>query len=572
MNKRTDILNLVVALVLSTAILVGWQYAYEMPRQKEAQRIALLKQKEKKAQEKQVQAEAPAESKKTRAELLAESPRVKLRSNHLHGSLALKGLRFDDLTLARYHEALDKNSPEVVLLSPGGEAQTYFAEIGWLASGDASVRVPDKETLWQADADTLTPQTPVTLKWDNGAGLLFSAKISLDDNYMVSVQQQVSNASGKPVTLQPYAFINRAYTKDHPENAILHEGPLGVMGGTLQEFTYYDLASEQQEHLFEGTHGWVGITDKYWLTALVPGEGTVNARFSYYASKGQDRYQTDFQYAPTEIATGATGSVTTRLFAGAKEVRVLDAYAKQYDIPLFDRAVDFGYLYFLTKPLSLVLLYFYSHLGNFGLAIMLLTVFIKLLMYPLANKSYVSMNEMKRLTPDVMRLRETHGEDKMRMNQEIMALYRKEKVNPASGCVPMLLQIPVFFALYKVFYVSIEMRHAPFYGWVHDLSVPDPTNIFTLFGLLPWDAPSLLHIGVLPILMCLTMVIQQKLNPPPPDPTQAKVFAILPYVFLFLFASFPAGLVLYWVWSNILSIAQQKMIATRYQKKYTGKS
>ncbi len=570
---RPEMTNLVLAVVISSIILILWQVFYEMPRQK----VLVENMKREEALKKQQQTEVTPfvatdgtpDLARHRSQLLSESPRLKIRSDTLHGSLNLKGLRFDDLTLAKYRVELDKNSPEVILFSPSGYADVYFTEFGWVSS-DPAIALPSKDTIWQADATEIIPEKPVTLTWQNPQGIRFEVMLTMDTQYLFTVEQRVTNRSGANIAIQPYAYINRFFPKDHAANYILHEGPIGVFGEQLQEKTYKTLREDQEITLTDGR--WLGITDKYWQSVLIPAQGGVSAKFSYYQSKGQDRYQVDFITPVQQIANGETASTKTRLFAGAKELAVLEQYRKQFDIPLFDRSVDFGVLYFLTKPLFLMLNYFYSHIGNFGLALMLLTVVIKLLMYPLANKSYVAMSQMKRLQPEMMRLRDQYIDDKMRMNQEIMGLYRREKVNPAAGCLPILLQIPVFFALYKVLFVSIEMRHAPFYGWIKDLSAPDPTNLFTLFGLLEWNAPMFLHIGVLPILFCVTMIIQQKLNPPPADPMQAKILAWMPYIFLFLFAKFPAGLVLYWTWSNILSIIQQKIIMIRYNAKHEKKS
>ncbi len=343
-----------------------------------------------------------------------------------------------------------------------------------------------------------------------------------------------------------------------------------MFDGVLTETTYQKLV-EKKEESFENTSGWLGITDKYWLTALAPESPGFTAHFSYYTSKGLDRYQADYAGAEETVAPGQSASHTLRFFAGAKELPVLDAYARDYHITLFDRAVDFGIYYFLTKPIFLTLNYFYQHIGNFGIAIMLLTVLIKLIMFPLANKSFTAMSQMKRLQPQLEEIKKRAGDDKMQLQKDMMALYKREKVNPAAGCLPMLIQIPVFFSLYKVLFVTIEMRQAPFALWIHDLSVPDPLNIFTLFGLIHWTPPTVMHLGVLPILFCITMVVQQKLNPPPADPVQAKVFSYMPFIFLFMFATFPAGLVLYWTWSNLLSIAQQKLIMVRYNAKHGKK-
>lgn len=579
--------NLIAAIALSVAILLAWQFFYEAPRRDRAalaQAGSVSQPVGDASRGDALPVAAPAgaspaasallapvgaaEKPLPRAQRLQQSPRLAVRSELLHGSIALKGARFDDLTLARYRQAPAHDSAEVVLLSPAGDETTYFAEFGWTAA-EAGTRLPDANTLWQADSDTLTPERPVTLKWDNGQGMVFSLKIALDSAYLFTVEQSVENRSKNTVTVMPYGLVNRAFPNLPDKYLIQHDGPLGVMDGTLKEVHYKDLRDDGAQH-FAGAKGWFGITDKYWLTALVPDAAAdaVTVNFSHYKSRGEERYQVDYLGKPVALAAGAADSVTQRFFAGAKEIKLLDHYAQTYHIPLFDRAVDLGVLYFLTKPIFLLLNYFYALVGNFGVAILLLTVVIKLIMYPLANKSYVAMSQMKRLQPEMNRLRERFASDKMRMNQELMALYRKEKVNPMAGCLPIIIQLPVFFALYKVLYVTIEMRHAPFFGWIHDLSAADPTNLFTLFGLLAWSPPAFLHIGIWPLIMCLTMVVQQKLNPAPSDPVQAKIMALMPFMFLFLFGSFAAGLVIYWAWSNVLSIVQQWAIMQRYNARH----
>jgi YidC/Oxa1 family membrane protein insertase len=386
-------------------------------------------------------------------------------------------------------------------------------------------------------------------------------------NFMFTVTLKVKNNSGKELTFFPYGLINRTYADTGKHMYILHEGPIGVFNNELTEISYEDLRDDGATKL-EDSKGWLGVSDKYWLSAIVPDKNeTFDANFRHIKRNDKDAYQIDMRGEAFTVPSGDDHSVTMRMFAGAKKVQLLDEYSMKYDIPLFDRAVDFGSLYFLTKPFFELLSFFYSHVGNFGIAILLLTCVIKLVMFPLANKSYTSMSQMKLLTPKMQEIREKHADDKMKMNTEIMEMYKREKVNPMSGCLPILIQIPVFFALYKVLFVTIEMRHAPFFGWIHDLSAPDPTNLFTLFGLLQWDVPGFLHLGIWPIIMCVTMVLQQKLNPKPTDEIQAMVIGYMPYVFLFLFASFPAGLVIYWAWNNTLSILQQWIIIRRLEKK-----
>jgi len=476
------------------------------------------------------------------------------------GSIALRGGRLDDLFLLDYQETLDPSSARIELFSGQQSARPYYADFGWIGS---DVAVPDADSLWSADRDALSPGQPVTLTWDNGAGLVFERTIALDDNYMFTVSQRVRNESDVEVTLYPYGRVSRTGEPTTLGFFILHEGPLGVFNGTLEEVDYDDLR-ETPSIKQTTTGGWIGITDKYWLAALVPDpEVETMARFHYSGNGGRDRFQVDYLLPAVSIAPGTSESAESRLFAGAKEVMLLDAYEEELGIERFDLAVDFGWFYFLTKPIFYVLHGFYGWIGNFGVAILLLTVIIKLLFFPLANKSYVAMSKLKKLQPQMMELRERFGDDKQKLNAEVMALYKREKANPLAGCLPIVVQIPVFFALYKVLFVSIEMRHAPFYGWVKDLSAPDPTNLFNLFGLLPFTPPEFLALGIWPLLMGLTMFLQQKLNPTPPDPIQARIMMMLPLIFVFLFATFPAGLVIYWTWNNVLSIAQQWLIMRR---------
>ena len=498
---------------------------------------------------------------KSRAALLAAQPRIRIVAPRLHGSISLVGGRFDDLTLPDYREGLNPKSPEIVLLVPHGAANAYFAEFGWVA-GDGQP-VPGGATRWQADADQLTPERPVTLTWDNGQGLKFTRTYAVDKNYMFTVTDKVENAGAKPAALHPYALISRRGTPKTTGFYILHEGPYGVANGKLSEYTYEDLR-EKGQITGTGKGGWIGITDKYWLAALVPDQAAdANTRYVYRKEDRDDVYQVDYLSPQVIVPPRGTGQVQSRLFTGAKEVQLMDAYETALKIDRFDLAIDFGWFYFLTKPIFYALLYLNEYVRNFGIAIILLTVIIKLLFFPLANKSYVAMSKMKKLQPEIMKLRERYENDKMKMNEEMMALYKREKANPASGCLPILIQIPVFFALYKVLFVNIEMRHAPFYGWIKDLSAADPTSIFNLFGLIPWAPPDFLMVGAWPLVMGITMWLQQKLNPQPTDPMQAKIFLFLPVMFTFLLAQFPAGLVIYWTWNNVLSMLQQWVIMRR---------
>jgi YidC/Oxa1 family membrane protein insertase len=570
--------NLILAIVLSVTIIIAFQYFYELPRVKDAQRQQAQRT-EQTATPAPSGTQAPGAvtpappgaptsaapmtaPEVARSQALEATGRVSIRNPRLEGSLALTGGRIDDLVLTTYRQTTAPDSPDVRLLSPPGAPDAYFAEFGWVPT-DQALAVPGRETEWEADRETLTPDEPVTLTWDNGQGLRFTRTIALDDTYLFTVTQRVENTGDEPVDLHPYALISRWGTPHTLGFFILHEGPVGVLDGTLEEIDYDELQEDGRIEL-ASKGGWLGFTDKYWLTALIPDQDIeLSASFRDHVTEGQDRYQTDYLRPAVTVAPGESVEVLDRLFAGAKEVQLLDAYGSEYGIPLFDRAVDFGWFYFLTKPIFHVLHFFYKVLGNYGLAILLLTLLVKLLFYPLANKSYRAMSTMKKLQPKMMELREKYADDKMAMNQALMKLYKDEKVNPMSGCLPIVVQIPVFFALYKVLFVSIEMRQAPFFGWIQDLSAPDPTTVFNLFGLLPFDPPTFLMIGIWPLLMGATMLLQTKLNPQPADPIQAKVMMFLPVMFIFLFATFPAGLVIYWTWNNVLSIGQQWSIMKR---------
>ena len=575
--------NLIIAIVVSLSILLGFQFFYEAPRLHEA---AQRKQALEATQPKPaipsstapspgapgappeavgvppaVPAISPAEE---RAQKVASGARIKVVSPRLAGSIALQGGRFDDLTLSTYRERTDQDSPPITLFSPASAKNAYYAEFGWSAAADNPAKVPDANTLWTANRTELAPQTPVTLSWSNDNGLTFERVIAVDDAYVFTITERVTNRGVQAATLFPWGLVSRAGTPSTSGFYILHEGPLGVFDGTLSELSYGDVLDKGRIAKKSSNGGWIGLTDKYWLTALVPDQKQqFSATFNHQLKNGADRYQIDFLGDAKTVPPGGTAEVTSRLFAGAKEVDLLERYAESVGIPSFDKAIDFGWFYFLTKPLFKLLAYFNHQLGNFGLAILLLTVIVKLIFFPLANKSYKAMSAMKKLQPEMMKLRERFGEDRQRMNQELMALYKREKANPLAGCLPIAVQIPVFFALYKVMFVTIEMRHAPFYGWIHDLSAQDPTSLFNLFGLIPWDPPNFLHIGIWPIIMGGSMFLQQKLNPTPPDPIQAKMFMLLPLFFTFLLANFPAGLVIYWTWNNVLSIAQQWVIMKR---------
>jgi len=525
----------------------------------------------------------PAEARTPAARVAIENPRVA-------GSISLRGARIDDLVFTTYRETLAPNSPQVRLFERRENAAPYFAQWGWSAA-DGRTRVPDNDTDWTASGGPLAPNSPVTLSWDNGQGQVFEIVLALDAEYMVTAEQRVRNTGTEPVSVLPWARIRREYTPQVAGFFILHEGFTGVLNGRLREVSYDDVKSEAARRRGVGleeetTGGWAGITDKYWLAAIMPASPDQTMRAAYrHVNEGSgtagDRWQVDLAPPqPVTIAAGAAGSTSTRLFAGAKEVHLLDNYMERLRITDFDKAIDFGWFYFLVKPFFLALDWLFRMTGNFGVAILILTVIIKIAFFPLANKAYKSMARMKVLAPKMTEVRERYKDDPQKAQQEMMALYRSEKVNPASGCLPILIQIPVFFALYKALFVTIEMRHQPFFGWIQDLSAPDPTNLFNLFGLLPFDPmqwSAFLHMPAWAIIMGITMWVQQKLNPQPPDPIQAKIFAWLPIVFTFMLASFPAGLIIYWAWNNTLSVAQQYYImrherAERRAAKAAGKA
>jgi YidC/Oxa1 family membrane protein insertase len=561
--------NLLLAIVLSVGILIGFQFLFAkfFPTPPSASHTTSPAPAGAAATPTAAApGAAPASAATTtegesRAAAIATQPRVRIDTPRLHGSILLQGGRIDDLTLATYHDTPDPKSPEVVLLEPTGTKDPYFAQFGWVADG-ASVKVPGPETRWTARGGSLTPNSPVTLTWDNGAGLLFTRTIAVDPNYMFTVRDAVKNSGSTPVSLSPYGLISRTGTPQVSGYYLLFEGIIGEFGGSIRDIKYTALKPGQPED-YAATGGWLGFTDKYWLTALVPPQdAAIKARITHLVEGGGDRYQTDFTGAAITVAAGGSAATSTRFFAGAKELNLLDAYTAA-GIPLFDYSIDFGWFWFLTKPIFRVLLVFEGMLGNFGLAILLLTAIIKLIFFPLANKSYQAMSKMKLLQPEMQKIRERFPDDKAKQQQEIMAMYKRVGANPLAGCLPIVIQIPVFFSLYKVLFVTIEMRHAPFFGWIHDLSAPDPTSFANLFGLIPFAPPHVLMIGAWPLIMGVTMFLQQKLNPQPVDPMQARMFMLLPIVFTYMLSSFPAGLVIYWAWNNTLSIAQQWAIMHR---------
>ena len=596
----TDNRNTILAVILSGLVLIAWQYFYNMP-QMERQRAQTAAQTELNKPSPQAQPGSTAPGSTTpqpgaapsattpanqpgaaqpvvsRDAAIAASPRIKIETPRLSGSIALKGARVDDLSLEKFRDTVDPKSPAIVLFSPSNTAHPYYAEFGWVPASGSTAKLPDSNTVWQQEGSgSLTPTTPVTLKYDNGEGLTFRRTIAIDDKYLFTIKDDVSNAGSAPVTLYPFALISRHGTPEVSGYYILHEGLIGYLGEQgLQEYSYKKI-DEAKAVAFNVTNGWLGITDKYWASALLPDTtAKLAARFTSDPIGTKHRYQTEYVLDAQTIPAGGTGSANARLFAGAKEAGVvginfplagLGGYNKQLELNHFDLLIDWGWFYFITKPMFLALDYFFHLFGNFGIAILLVTVLVKLLFFPLANKSYASMAKMKSVQPQLAALKERYPDDRQKQQQEMMEIYRKEKINPIAGCLPVALQIPVFFSLYKVLFVTIEMRHAPFYGWIKDLSAHDPTNLFNLFGLLSFDPTQLplfghyLALGVWPIIMGITMWFQMKLNPTPPDPTQQIIFDWMPLIFTFMLAGFPAGLVIYWAWNNLLSVLQQSYI------------
>ena len=509
-----------------------------------------------------------------------DSPRIAIDSPRLSGSIARLGGRIDSITLLDYREEADKDSPNIVLLQPRDAVRPYFADFGWI-TGAEGVALPQPDTLWDADKSTVAPGRPVTLRWDNGAGLQFTRKIDIDENFVFTVTQSVRNTTGAPIALTPYSRIARF--SDATESIlpfkplfIFQDGALGVFGEDYHDADYEDMRDAYDAHVdnpragadyqYEATGGWMGLTDKYWLVALIPDQATpFKGSFEYVpVEDGQaDSFQTIYEAEPLTAYPGQSISLTSHLFTGAKEISLLDNYEVTLGADRLDLSVDFGPAWFLSKPMFYVIDFFNRATGNFGVAILLLTICVRVLLFPLANKAYASMSRMRKLQPEMIRLRERFKDDKQRMNTELMKLYREQKANPVAGCLPLLAQIPVFFALYYMLFVTIEMRHAPFFGWIHDLSAPDPMTFITGFGLLEWPVPEFLLVGIWPIIFGATMWLQMKLNPQPMEPIQQKIMMALPIIFLFLFARFPAGLVVYWTWNNVLSIGQQWLIMRR---------
>jgi YidC/Oxa1 family membrane protein insertase len=574
--------NFLITIALSVLILVLWQVFYVNPRIEEQRETARIEAEQQAVRETPgtpserssqlpsgeqpaIPGQAsidPAEAGRDTA--LAATQRIRIDTPRLSGSINVVGARLDDLLLKDYRETVKRNSPNIELLSPSSTPNGYYAEIGFVGNA-ATGSVPGPDTVWSIEGEAvLTPSDPVTLSFANENGLTFSRTFTVDENYMFTITDTVTNAGGEPVSLSNYGRVTRLEKPATVGIFVLHEGLIGVTGQEgLTEIDYSEVEEDREIRPAKSNDGWLGITDKYWAVALVPStQQPFQPRYAWF-DDGRARYQTDFLTDPIQVAAGQSATIETQVFAGAKEVAVVDGYEESRGIRQFDLLIDWGWFYFITKPLFFVIDWFYKLLGNFGLAILATTVVIKALFFPLANKSYVSMANMKKVQPAMLEIREKYADDKMKQQQAMMELYKKEKINPIAGCWPILIQIPVFFALYKVLYVTIEMRHAPFFGWIQDLAAPDPTSIFNLFGLLPFAVPEFLMIGVWPLIMGVTMFLQMRMNPTPPDPTQAMIFNWMPVVFTFMLATFPAGLVIYWAWNNSLSILQQGIIMKR---------
>nr|WP_303684349.1 membrane protein insertase YidC [Brevundimonas naejangsanensis] len=580
-NSRNTIIFFVCA-----ALIMGVYYFMVMRPQAESRRQAqIVAAEQQKAREASADAgltptgPAPGVFIKDRGQALGAVARVPIQTPTLKGSLSLQGARIDDLYLTNYKETLDKSSPPVELFRPQGMEHAYFAQFGWSGPNVAG-GVPGPNTVWRlTKGETLTPTSPVELTWDNGNGLRFTRIVSIDDQYMFTVKDTVANLGTQAIAIAPYGRVERqGVPVDLGKQMILHEGAIGAFGSdgkfTTEQVKYKDWAKKPRIQK-ESTGGWMGITDKYWLAALIPTQNeTIEGRFSVRDAQGLNIHEAAMLGATRTIQPGRQIEETQRLFAGAKRAEVLKGYEESLGLPRFVYAIDWGMFWFLTRPIFTVVEFFYGVLGNFGLAILALTVVVKLVLFPLANKSYESLSKMRTLQPKMEEIKKKHGSDPQKQQQEMMALYQREKINPLAGCLPMVVQIPVFYALYKVLFVTIEMRHAPFFGWIRDLSARDPSTVWNLFGAVPWDPATLpvlggilngpLHLGVLPLVYGFTMWLQMAMNPPAQDPMQRQIFALMPIVFTFIMAPFAAGLLIYWAWNNVLSIIQQYVIMHRF--------
>ena len=546
--------NVFIAIALSMSVLLFWAAFFENPRPVNNQ----ADQQQKKVNETNITPNINESIKVetiTREDSIKSSERIKIENESIIGSMSLEGGLIDDISFKKHKQNLENNL-NVEFLNPAQTKDGFYVETGWTSIGN-KIKVPSKKSIWKVNGNkVLSNNEPVVLEWNNDEGIIFKKKIELDNKYLFKITQEVQNNTNQTIDLYPYAQISRNRIPDYIQNFyISHEGFIGVFDEELKEDDYDDV--EENKIVREANEGWLGITDKYWMTALVPKKGeNFKSTFLY-----KDSFKANYILNnPTRINPSSNNSNEVRLFVAAKEVDTIDSYAANQNINKFDLVIDWGWFYFFTKPLFFIIDYLFKYFGNFGTAIVLITVGIRLIFFPLANYSFRSMAKMKAVQPEMTRLKELHKEDKAKLQQEMMALYRKEKINPASGCLPVLIQIPFFFAIYKMLFISLEMRHQPFFGWIQDLSDKDPTSIFNLFGLIPWDPPSFLIIGIWPILMGASMWVQQKLNPAPTDPVQAKIFAFFPLFLTIILASFPSGLVVYWTINNILTIAQQWVI------------
>ncbi len=557
--------NLIIFAVIAISMWLGYDYFVARPHA-EAMREAA---KAAAANRAAIIANAPSEILDTavvkpREEIVAGTSRVPLENESITGSINLKGARLDDLVLKQYYKEVDKKEL-VNVLSPARTANPRYVETGWIAGKDAT-DIPDADTVWTLKSgNRLTPTTPVTLSTTNASGVTFEKTFTLSEDFGFTIDNQVINNSGKELKLYPFALVTEhGLPEDFLNQGVIHEGPIGFIGESLEERTYKNFKKKPEE-IFTANAGWIGITGKYWLTALIPADQNQQYRFRFIKSPAinettKDRFQSDYTGSEVSVASGEKASSTVHVFSGTKKLALLEKYEDQWKVPHFDLAVDFGWFYFLTKPFFLAINFLYGLTGNFGIAIILFTCVLRIFVFPLANTSYKSFAKMRKVSPEMYELRQQYKDDKQKLQEELVKLYQKHSVNPMAGCLPILVQIPVFFALYKVLSNTIEMRHAPFYGWITDLSAKDPTTIFNLFGLIPWTPPSFLMIGALPLLMMLAMIVQRNISPPPEDPIQARMIAIMPYFMTFVMAGFASGLVLYWTINNILAIIQQMVI------------
>lgn len=571
MNKREqmhpeDKKNLFIFLALALLAYFAYDRLILQPKIEAMQAARALAEEEQAAERvRPIDVDTLTTTLRSRDAVLAEGQRIQIDTPELSGSINLQGGRIDDVTLKNYYKTVERTEP-VVLASPAGSNFARFVDYGWIAGENTSITLPDARTVWelaQGSPDLLRPGSDVTLRWVNDANVIFRRTYSIDEHFLIKVEQQIVNNSGRTITLHPYALVTEnGLPPELDPRWIIHEGPIGYVGGELHEISYKKMAKEPLRK-FSAHTGWIGMGEKYWLLGLVPPQtGVKTFRFIYSGetASGAARYQTDMTGGAITVPTGTSSSYTIHSYIGAKKLKLLSAYEKELGVNHFDLAMDFGLLYFLTKPIFYLLLFLYNLVGNFGISLLILTFIVRLFVFPLANTSYRSFAKLRMIAPQMKELREKHGSDKQKLQQGLVALYQKENVNPMAGCLPILLQIPIFFALYKVLSISIEMRHAPFFGWIQDLSVMDPTTVFNLFGLIPWQPPSFFMIGAWPCIMLCTLLLQRSMNPPPQDKLQADMFALMPYISTIILAKFAAGLVIYWTFSNILSIIQQYVI------------